>query len=451
MSPIDKELFMNFFRRFTPAAALILIVTLAAGSASAWAGAPVPLTAATGTPDEICATATADLEEPETRQFEQAGDVLQGGVDYWAVICTDAGAIFLDLYEDKAPITVNNFVFLAQQGYYNHTTFHRVLPGFMAQAGDPTGTGGGGPGYEFEDETDNGLAFDQFGLLAMANAGANTNGSQFFITYALTPWLDGNHTIFGHVFQGIDVAERLTLRDPEGNPGYEGAALHTVVIVEDRDSVDATPDSPPSLDHFQFLLEQNIAGRLTNLFTLVEDYSHVYDLQAEAQSWQDDGGDELVSFLWAYLSDSGFIGTAAILTQVNTCSENPADLPVWLVGFQVSDYGTADAAQAVVFDNTRADKLVSTGAYEAYVDPADVQGRLFSLALPAEGWCKANGVYYRLEVPYGRYLLSTDLVLDGDVINDQAEPTPAQYLGFVTEDLLLGTIGSVLDRGNATE
>jgi cyclophilin family peptidyl-prolyl cis-trans isomerase len=442
---------MNFFRRFTPATVLILIVALTAGSTSVLAGAPVPLTETTGTPDEICAAATADLKEPETRQFEQAGDALQDGVDYWAVMCIDAGAIYLDLYEDKAPIAVNNFVFLAQQGYYNNTTFHRVLPGFMAQGGDPTGTGGGGPGYEFEDETDNGLTFDQFGLLAMANAGANTNGSQFFITYAPTPWLDGNHTIFGHVFQGIDVAELLTLRDPEQNPGYEGAALHTVVIVEDPASVNATPDGPPSPDHFQALLKQNVADRLTYLFTLVEDYSHVYDLQAEAESWQDDGGDELVDFMRAYLSDSGFVGTAAILMQISTCPENSADLPVWLVGFQVSDYGTADAAQAVVFDNTRADKLVSTGAYEAYVDLADVQGRLFSLSLPAEGWCKANGVYYRLEIPYGRYLLSTDLVLDGEVINDQSDPTPAPYLGLVTRELLVNTIGSVLDRGNVTE
>ena len=96
-------------------------------------------------------------------------------------------------------------MFLAQQGYYNNTTFHRVLPGFMVQGGDPTGTGAGGPGYEFGDETDNGLVFDQYGLLAMANAGPGTNGSQFFITYGKPDWLNGNHTIFGRVFQGIDV------------------------------------------------------------------------------------------------------------------------------------------------------------------------------------------------------------------------------------------------------
>jgi cyclophilin family peptidyl-prolyl cis-trans isomerase len=273
---------MNSFRRLPFAAVVVLIVALAAGSVSA---SPAPRAQTARTPQEICAAATADLKEPETQQFEQADNVLQDGVDYWAVICTDIGPIYLDLYEDKAPITVNNFVFLAQQGYYNNTTFHRVLPGFMAQGGDPTGTGSGGPGYEFEDETNNELVFDQFGLLAMANAGPGTNGSQFFITYAPTPWLDGNHTIFGRVFQGIDVAELLTLRDPQQAPAYEGSKLETVVIVTDPTSVDATPDGPPSLDHIQTLLQQNIQARLMPTFAPVEGYAHVYDATAEAESW----------------------------------------------------------------------------------------------------------------------------------------------------------------------
>jgi cyclophilin family peptidyl-prolyl cis-trans isomerase len=105
------------------------------------------------------------------------------------VVVTERGDIRLRLFADAAPLTVNNFVFLAEQGFYDGTTFHRVLEDFMAQAGDPTGTGSGGPGYMFQDETDNGLIFDRPGILAMANAGPNTNGSQFFITFAPPPGL----------------------------------------------------------------------------------------------------------------------------------------------------------------------------------------------------------------------------------------------------------------------
>ena len=143
------------------------------------------------------------------------------------------GEFTVELFADKAPLTVNNFVFLARDGYYDGTTFHRVLEGFMAQGGDPTGTGGGGPGYRFEDEINDDLKFDKEGILAMANSGPNTNGSQFFITYAPTPWLDGLHTIFGQVIEGMDVVKGLTLRDPNLLPDYVGDAIETIVITEE--------------------------------------------------------------------------------------------------------------------------------------------------------------------------------------------------------------------------
>ena len=135
------------------------------------------------------------------------------------------------LFPDKAPNTVNNFVFLARDGYYDGTTFHRVLDGFMAQGGDPTGSGMGGPGYEFADEFSD-LTFDKPGLLAMANAGPNTNGSQFFITYAPTPHLDNMHTIFGEVIEGMDVVNNITRRDPDQNPDFQGDAIEMIVITE---------------------------------------------------------------------------------------------------------------------------------------------------------------------------------------------------------------------------
>ena len=133
---------------------------------------------------------------------------------YEAIITTNKGEMRLRLFDDEAPITVNNFVFLANQGFYDGTSFHRVLEDFMAQGGDPSGTGSGGPGYEFEDEFDDNLTFDRRGLLAMANAGPGTNGSQFFITFVETPWLNGLHTIFGELIEGDDVLSAITLRDP---------------------------------------------------------------------------------------------------------------------------------------------------------------------------------------------------------------------------------------------
>jgi cyclophilin family peptidyl-prolyl cis-trans isomerase len=151
---------------------------------------------------------------------------------YFATVRMAKGGEFVfQLYPDKAPVTVNNFIFLAREGYYDGTTFHRVLSDFMAQGGDPTGTGGGDPGYKFEDEP-NDLSFDKAGILAMANAGPNTNGSQFFITYAPTPWLTGLHTIFGEVVDGMDVVMNLRVRDPQQNPDYLGDAIESITISE---------------------------------------------------------------------------------------------------------------------------------------------------------------------------------------------------------------------------
>jgi cyclophilin family peptidyl-prolyl cis-trans isomerase len=143
------------------------------------------------------------------------------------------GEFVVRLFDDQAPRTVNNFVFLARNGFYDGTTFHRVLDGFMAQGGDPTGTGTGGPGYQFEDEISPELTFDRAGLLAMANSGPNTNGSQFFITYVPTPHLNGLHTIFGEVIEGIEVVEGLTRRDPNQSPDFQGDAIETITVTEE--------------------------------------------------------------------------------------------------------------------------------------------------------------------------------------------------------------------------
>jgi cyclophilin family peptidyl-prolyl cis-trans isomerase len=141
---------------------------------------------------------------------------------YTAVFHTAKGDITVELFAAQAPITVNNFMFLARDGFYNNTTFHRVIRGFMAQGGDPTGTGTGGPGYRFNDEPGAlALPHDREGILSMANAGRNTNGSQFFITYGPTPHLNGKHAVFGCVIDGMPVLRSIRERDPQRdrNPG----------------------------------------------------------------------------------------------------------------------------------------------------------------------------------------------------------------------------------------
>jgi len=140
---------------------------------------------------------------------------------YTARIKTERGEIVAELFANQAPLTVENFVNLARAGFYDGTTFHRVIPGFMAQGGDPTGSGRGGPGYQFRDEFHPELRHSGPGVLSMANAGPNTNGSQFFVTYAATPHLDDRHTVFGQVTKGLDVLRSIRERDPQhdADPG----------------------------------------------------------------------------------------------------------------------------------------------------------------------------------------------------------------------------------------
>src|SRR5215475_2289584 len=147
---------------------------------------------------------------------------------YQAVFHTQRGDFTVELFAKQAPITVNNFVFLARQGFYDGTTFHRVIRDFMAQGGDPTGTGTGGPGYQFADEPGAlALKHDSAGILSMANAGRDTNGSQFFITFGPTPHLNGKHGVFGRVISGMDVVRAIRERDPDRdrNPGDKIVSL----------------------------------------------------------------------------------------------------------------------------------------------------------------------------------------------------------------------------------
>jgi cyclophilin family peptidyl-prolyl cis-trans isomerase len=160
-------------------------------------------------------TAVINLELLEKRQFTACPPMtIDPAKQYVATLHLEMGDVVLELFPDVAPFAVNNFVFLARNGWYDNITFHRVLENFMAQTGDPSGTGYGTPGYAFQVEISPELKFDQPGLLAMANAGPESNGSQFFITYAPAEHLDGGYTIFGKVLSGMEVLAGLSLRDP---------------------------------------------------------------------------------------------------------------------------------------------------------------------------------------------------------------------------------------------
>jgi cyclophilin family peptidyl-prolyl cis-trans isomerase len=150
---------------------------------------------------------------------------------YTATFKLAKGDVVVELFADKAPRTVNNFVFLARDGFYDGVTFHRVIADFMAQGGDPTGTGRGGPGYVFADEFHPALKHSKTGILSMANAGPNTNGSQFFITFGPTPHLDGRHSVFGQVVKGMDVLKSISERDP-ASARTPGDVIKTIEIAE---------------------------------------------------------------------------------------------------------------------------------------------------------------------------------------------------------------------------
>jgi len=169
------------------------------------------------------------------RQFSSCPEMtINPDKQYIATIQTEKGNIVIELYADRAPLTVNSFIFLARNGWYDGVTFHRVIPGFVAQAGDPSGTGVGGPGYYFRSEIDPGLHYNAPGVVGMANSGVDTNGSQFFITYSAQPGLDGAYTIFGHVLSGMDVLKKLTPRDPREDTDLPEGDIIISIIIEER-------------------------------------------------------------------------------------------------------------------------------------------------------------------------------------------------------------------------
>ncbi|MBE2184982.1 MAG: peptidylprolyl isomerase [Anaerolineae bacterium] len=324
-------------------------------------------------------------------------------MDYRAILCTDAGAIYVDLFETLTPETVNNFVFLAQSGYYNNTSFHRVIEGFMAQGGDPTGTGSGGPGYQFDDEFVGFLNFDRPGLLAMANAGPGTNGSQFFITTALTPHLDYAHSIFGEVLEGQDVVANIQLRDP-ATATTPGTVLQTVLIISDPSTVETTfvDTAPADQAAFEAALEAVGQADLTPMTVNAETTGML-----AAADITTSVPEALQSDAAAALEDNGFAFGMALSLDNAAC--DLSNLPVSSFGFRVYAFDEVSGATAV----TESGILAEIAAAEGFT-AVEGDSTVFTRAETA---CEQALVHARTTLQRGRLLETFDVtyVDDGSV------------------------------------
>jgi cyclophilin family peptidyl-prolyl cis-trans isomerase len=315
------------------------------------------------TPEAICAAAPTD--EPATREFTEPAQVLEAGVDYRAILCTGAGPVYVDLLEDYAPLAVNSFVFLSEQGYFNNTTFHRVLENFMAQGGDPTATGRGGPGYEFNNEAVGFLNFDVPGWLAMANAGANTNGSQFFITTVPYPSLDYSYTIFGEVLEGQENVNSIRLRDPDAAT-EPGEALNTVVIIEDAATVEttyATP-APATQEEIQAVIDEVNANVPAELAVDTES-SGIFTSAQTAESAPESLRSDFTAFLETHHHEfrvSHNISNAVCDLEI---------VPYLGIGYTLDRFETPEDAAAALEDGFIAELALANGYTETTVDGLD--------------------------------------------------------------------------------
>lgn len=373
-------------------------------------------------PQELCDA--AEPAELTQMQFDQAEQVLEPGADYRAILCTSAGAIYVDLYERLTPFTVNSFVFLAGQGYYDSTTFHRVIPDFMAQGGDPTGSGRGGPGYQFKDEPVGFLTFDRPGLLAMANAGPGANGSQFFITTAPTPHLNYKHTIFGDVLVGQDIVEAIRERDP-ASASDAGEALQTVLVITDPSDVDESDVAslePASQDQVISTFEA-FTGSLPPTYPTNAENSGLFTSERIAVSI----APELQEAYAEYVTNYGHqFRYRAEIENVN-CDAN---IYFSVLGYQVDVFDNAASARAALDDNLTRHILESQGyKHDAFT------AATYNRATPT--CADEDGVQTLMLYTYGRFLVSID-VLIADRVLAQASVTGQAVLEDLSRQIEAG-------------
>lgn len=387
------------------------------------------------TPNQLCETAQPNIVTPETRRFNQAEQVLEEGIDYRAIFCTEKGAIYVDLFEQYTPITVNNFVFLAESGYYNNSIFHRVIAGFMAQAGDPVGNpaGTGGPGYQFEDEVRPFLGMSNAGWLAMANAGAGTNGSQFFLTRDATTWLHGKHTVFGKVLEGQDVIDSLTNVEGTG----QGDALHTILIVTDPSLVESSfeAEAIPSAADVQGIIEGFFEGDDT--LQQVDGYAYT-DIESAVGAFEG----AATTTLQRLYETHGFQFDAGGFWVAAQCAENPV---LQGLGFSLIDWGTASNAADFLSDVGLDEFLTANGfsAQSGVSDDFEVAGYPDGLIYeaPISEICDSPSTRYLLIWNQERFTLTIDIVvLDGVIPSNQIIPIILQNVGYA----LAGPFDSII-------
>jgi peptidylprolyl isomerase/peptidyl-prolyl cis-trans isomerase B (cyclophilin B) len=359
------------------------------------------------TPKERCDA--ADPAPLTMMQFEKAEQALEPGLDYRAIFCTSAGDIYVDLYENLTPVTVNNFVFLAQQGYYDNTTFHRVIPDFMAQGGDPTGTGRGGPGYRFMDEPIGFLKFDLPFMLAMANAGPATNGSQFFITTAPTPHLNFKHTIFGDVLVGQNLVEAIRERDPS-TAAEAGETLETVLIVTDaavRENPYLSAPEPASQAEVSDVFE-SLAQSLPPSLPVDQELSGLYSTQSLAEAAV---AEALQAGFAAFAEQYGHQYRYRLQFANGECDPAVAfsSLAYW-----VDVYADAASARAAAEDNFMLEWLDSYGYAQDESAPNIYRA-------PAAACAGEAGVHLLALYPRGRFLATLDMLVNEEYAS-QAPP-----------------------------
>lgn len=357
------------------------------------------------TPAAICEQ--ADVSEPETREYDQADWVLEDNVDYRAIFCTDAGPVYVDLFEDFAPITVNNFVFLAQNGFYNNTMFHRVIEEFMAQGGDPTGTGTGGPGYQFQDEFVGFLNFDRPGWLAMANANrpeqgiVGTNGSQFFITTVPTPHLDFRHTIFGEVLEGMENVNAIEIRDP-ATATEPGTALNTIVIIDDPAAVETTfePEEQATQEEVVAAFEQ-----ISDLLPPEVEHTLVSQTTAEVV---ENAPAEVQDALGSFLEQNSH--EYRVGSSISSCMIE--QIPFMTVSYTLDAFASEEDAQAALSDTESITAwMEAEGLSEVSPRPTNLANPAYSASTSA---CDTEATRIVTHWPRGRFLVTAEAIVPAD-------------------------------------
>ncbi len=382
--------------------------------------------APSGTPADICAASTP-ADDPDVREFDGADEVLEDGVDYRAIFCTESGPVYVDLFEEYTPVTVNNFVFLAQSGYYNNITFHRVIADFMAQSGDPSGLGTGNPGYQFQDEPVGFLTFDTPGLLAMANAGPGTNGAQFFLTTAATEWLTYQHTIFGEVLEGQENVGALRLRDPQADAGTPGSALETVVIITDPSAVETTYEAPAAST------EADLIAALENISEQPLPLEVVEAAQITAELSAEDAvaflSEENSAALSEALADSGHEYRAEWDYQNADCD---AAMFLDYLTYRVDAFASADEAQTTLESGALQDLLAADG----YEESAETPGIFTRDAVKCDD---SDGTAGLQLLRRGRYLVTVEAsfpqVLPEGITADDVMNQMSLLMGFYMGDI----------------